>query len=51
MTIKSLKKGKEIEKHLNSVNMDPWYYIYENHIQNNFKVKPNQAEKENNSGN
>jgi hypothetical protein len=27
------KKGKEIEEYLNQVNMDPWYYIYENYIQ------------------
>ena len=26
------KKGKEIEEYLNQVNMDPWYYIYENYI-------------------
>jgi hypothetical protein len=49
MTIESSKKGKEIEKYLNGVNMDPWHYIYENYIQNNAKVKSNQTEKENNS--
>lgn len=25
-------KGKIIEEHLSSVNLDPWYYIYENFI-------------------
>jgi len=51
MAIESSKKGKEIEKHLSGVNMDPWYYIYENYIQNNVKVKSNQTEKESNSSN
>ncbi|MDH3658089.1 MAG: hypothetical protein OEM77_08150 [Nitrosopumilus sp.] len=39
MTIESRKKGKEIEEHLSSVNMDPWYYIYENFVKNDFKEK------------
>jgi hypothetical protein len=34
------EKGKIISEHLASVNMDPWYYIYENYI--NPKLKPNE---------
>ena len=39
MTTDSTKKGKDIEKHLNKVNMEPWYYIYENFIKNDSKEK------------
>jgi len=49
MTIKPSKKGKEIEEHLAGVNMDPWYYIYENYIQNPSKEKQNQTEEEQDS--
>ena len=49
MTIGSSKKGKEIEEHLSSVNMDPWYYIYENYVKNGFKEKLNETEKEEDS--
>ncbi|MDH3490084.1 MAG: hypothetical protein OEL56_06515 [Nitrosopumilus sp.] len=49
MTIESSKKGKAIEDYLAGVNMDPWYYIYENYIQNNSKEKLNQAKKEQDS--
>lgn len=48
MTAKSSKKGKEIEEHLSGVNMDPWYYIYENYISNDSKEKPEKIEKESN---
>jgi hypothetical protein len=51
MTIESSKKGKAIEEHLAGINMDPWYYIYENYIQNEPKEKLEQTEKENNSSN
>ena len=37
MALEPTKKGKEIEGHLSSVNMDPWHYIYENHIKNQSK--------------
>ena len=47
MTTKSTKKGKEIGEHLNNVNMDPWFYIYEN-VKNEPKEKLNQTEKEQN---
>ena len=46
MSIKPTKKGKEIEEHLNSVNMDPWFYIYENYIKNDSKEESNQPEKD-----
>ncbi|MDH3313913.1 MAG: hypothetical protein OER82_05810 [Nitrosopumilus sp.] len=46
MRTDSSKKGKEIEEHLAGVNMDPWYYIYENYIQNEPKEKLNQRKKE-----
>jgi len=49
MTTESTKKGKDIEKHLNNVNMDPWFYIYENFIKNNQKEKLNQTENEKDS--
>jgi len=37
MALEPTKKGKEIEKHLSRMNMEPWYYIYENHIKNKSK--------------
>jgi len=46
MGTESTEKGKEIEEHLSGVNMDPWYYIYENYIQNDSKEKLNQRKKE-----
>jgi len=49
MTIESSKKGKDIEKHLSGVNMDPWYYIYEKYIRNEPKEKLNQTKKEQDS--
>jgi len=49
MRIDSSKKGKEIEEHLAGVNMDSWYYIYENFIQNNSKEKLNQRKEEQDS--
>jgi len=49
MSIKPTKVGKEIEKNLSSVNMDPWYYIYENYIQNEPKEEQNQTEEEQDS--
>ncbi len=33
------KKGKEIEEHLNSVNMEPWFYIYENLVNPDLKKR------------
>ena len=48
MTIKPTKVGKEIEKNLSNVNMDPWYYIYENYIQNQTEEEQNQTEEEQN---
>ena len=51
MTRESTKKGKEIEEHLSNVNMDPWFYIYENYIKNESKEKLNQTEKEEGSSN
>ena len=39
MRTESLKKGKELEEHLNNVNMDPWFYIYENYVQDGLKEK------------
>jgi len=48
MSIEPTKKGKEIEENLNNVNMDPWFYIYENYIQNNSKEELNQKESCNN---
>ncbi|MDH3658048.1 MAG: hypothetical protein OEM77_07945 [Nitrosopumilus sp.] len=46
MSTESSKKGKEIEEHLSIVNMDPWFYIYENYIRNDSKEESNQKEKE-----
>jgi len=37
MTKISSKKGNEIEKHLNKVNTDPWFYIYENYVRDHSK--------------
>ena len=45
----STGKGKEIEEHLSKVNLDPWYYVHENHIQNNSKEKLNQEKEEDSS--
>jgi hypothetical protein len=49
MTIKPTKTGKEIEENLNNVNLDPWYYIYENYIKDESKEKLEQTEKEQDS--
>ena len=38
------KKGQEIEEHLSHVNMDPWFYIYENYIRRETKEKSTQKE-------
>ena len=38
------EEGKEIEEHLGNVNMDPWFYIYENFIKNGSEEKSDQAE-------
>ena len=43
--IKPTKKGKEIEDHLDSVNMDPWFHIYENYIKKDSIEELNQKEK------
>lgn len=29
---KESKKGEIIQRHLENVNMDPWYYIYQNYV-------------------
>ncbi|MDH3793678.1 MAG: hypothetical protein OER78_01220 [Nitrosopumilus sp.] len=50
MTIESSKKGKAIEEYLSGVNMDPWYYIYENYIQKESKEKLNHTEKDQKPG-
>jgi len=50
MTVKPTKVGKEIEENLSSVNLEPWYFIYENYVQNNSKEKLNQTEQEEDSG-
>jgi len=31
-----LNRGKEIEEHLNRVNIEPWFYIYIKNV----KIKP-----------
>jgi hypothetical protein len=49
MTIKPTKNGKEIEENLSNVNLDPWYYIYENYIKDEPKEKLEQPEKEQDS--
>ncbi|MDH3313185.1 MAG: hypothetical protein OEM28_08565 [Nitrosopumilus sp.] len=49
MITNSSKKGNEIEEHLNSINMDPWFYIYENYIKDEPKEKLDQTKKEENS--
>lgn len=45
MSINPTKKGKVIEEHLNSVNMDPWFYIYENYVKSDSLEKLNQKDK------
>ena len=35
-------KGNDIEDHLSKVNLDPWYYIHENDIQNDSKEDLNE---------
>ena len=49
MRTHSTKKGKELEEHLSNVNMDPWFYIYENYIKNEPKEKLTQTENDQNS--
>ena len=34
MKIKPTKRGKQIQKHLNKLNIEPWFYIYENNVKN-----------------
>ena len=46
MITDSTKKGKDIEYHLNNMNMDPWFYIYENYVKNNSKEELNQMKKD-----
>jgi hypothetical protein len=41
----SIGKGKDIEEHLNNVNLDPWYYINDNHIQRDSKEDLNKKKK------
>ena len=43
MTKTSVKKGKEIEHHLSKINMDPWYYIYENFVRGTDKKDSSQG--------
>lgn len=49
MSIKPTKKGEEIEEYLNDVNMDPWFYIYENCIRRDSKEELNQKNRSNKS--
>lgn len=37
--IKSTKNGEEIQKYLDNVNMEPWFFIYENYIKKDQKPK------------
>ena len=37
MSTNPTRKGKEIEEHLSSVNLEPWSYIYWNYIKNDSK--------------
>jgi len=47
--IKPTKKGSEIIDHLNSVNIEPWYYIYEKHIWNKSEKNSDSDSSEENS--
>ena len=50
MPTKPTKKGIEIEEHLSNVNMDSWFYIYENYVKNDpIKEEVNQEEKDSDS--
>ena len=40
------KKGKEIERHLDNVSMESWFYIYENYVKNDSKEELNRIKKE-----
>ena len=42
MTLEPTKKGKEIEKHLSTLNMDPWFYIYHRYIKRKSKKESNE---------
>ena len=46
MSIKPTKNGIEIEEYLNNVNMDPWFYIYENYVKNDSKEELNQIKQD-----
>ena len=46
MVTKPTKKGKDIENHLNNVNMDPWFYIYENYVKSDSKEELNRRKKD-----
>jgi len=51
MTEDQSKKGKEIEDHLDTVNMDPWFYIYENYIKDYSKTTQSNMDKNKYDGN
>ena len=42
----SIGKGEDIEEHLNNVNLDPWHYINDNHIQKDSKEDLNKKKKQ-----
>ncbi|MDH3278881.1 MAG: hypothetical protein OEL84_04660 [Nitrosopumilus sp.] len=46
MLTEPTKKGKEIEEYLNSMNMEPWFYIYENYVRKDSKEKSNQVKQD-----
>ena len=39
--IESTKKGKDIEKHLSGMDMEPWFYIYANYVNSNEEKRKN----------
>jgi len=49
MTLEPTKKGREIEKHLDKMNMDPWFYIYEKFIKKESKKELNKTKKRDSS--
>lgn len=36
---KRLQRGKYIEEHLRSVNLEPWFFIYEKYVKSGPKLK------------
>ena len=33
------KEGEIIQKHLENINMDPWYFIYQNYVNPTHKIE------------